>query len=156
VRLAETFDLILLTGHAFQVFLTDDHVRAVLKTIAMHLAPSGRFIFDSRNPRYRMWETWTPEKSVRMVTHSAHGTVKAWNDVRFDDATAIATYRTFYQIQATGKLLSASSQIRFIGRERLSALIEEAGLKVDRWLGDWQGAPWEAGAKEIIPIGRLA
>lgn len=156
VRLAETFDLILLTGHAFQVFLTDDDVRAVLKTIAMHLAPSGRFVFDTRNPSYRMWETWTPEKSVRTVTHPVHGTVKAWNDVQFDDATGIATYQTFYQVQATGKLLSASSQIRFIDKERLSALIEEAGLKVERWLGDWQGAPWEAGLKEIIPIGRLA
>jgi len=154
VRLGETFDLVLLTGHAFQVFLTDDDALKVLKTIAAHLAPGGRFIFDTRNPAYRAWETWIPGASERMVTHPVHGAVKAWNDVQYDPATAVATYQTFYEIAATGKTLSASSQIRFIGKDRLEALMGEAGLKADRWLGNWRGAAWEAGSKEIIPIGR--
>jgi SAM-dependent methyltransferase len=153
LRLGETFDLILLTGHAFQVFLTDDAVRAVLETIAAHLAPSGRFIFDTRNPSYRMWATWTPEESVRTVMHPVHGKVKAWNDVAFDDATGIVTYQTFYEIPDIGRILSAASQIRFIGKDHLSGLIEEAGLKVDRWLGDWRGAEYAPDSKEIIPIG---
>jgi len=38
-RLGRRFDLVVLTGHAFQVFLTDDDQRAVLSTIAEHLAP---------------------------------------------------------------------------------------------------------------------
>jgi SAM-dependent methyltransferase len=156
LRLGETFDLILLTGHAFQVFLTDDAVRGVLNTIALHLAPSGRFIFDTRNPDYRMWETWVPEKSMRTITHPVHGMVNAWNKVAFDEATGIATYQTFYEIPAMNKTLSASSQIRFIGEDRLEALIVDAGLKVDRWLGDWQGAPYQPGSREIIPIGQLA
>jgi SAM-dependent methyltransferase len=153
LRLGETFDLIVLTGHAFQVFLTDDNLSAVLKTIAIHLAPSGKFIFDTRNPDYRMWETWTPEQSTRTITHPLHGAVKAWNDVHFDDATSIATYETFYEIPALGRTLSATSQIRFIGKDCLSALIEDAGLRVERWLGNWHGEAYQAGCKEIIPIG---
>ena len=156
VRLGETFDLIVLTGHAFQVFLTDDDIRAVLATIAAHLAPEGRFIFDSRNPVREEWREWTPDASERMVTHPIHGAVKAWNDVSFDDSTQIVTYQTFYEIPATGRTISASSQIRFIDKERLSALIAEAGLQVERWLGDWQGGAFAAGSKEIIPIGRLS
>ena len=155
LSIGETFDLIVLTGHAFQVFLTDQDAAAVLATIARHLSPNGRFIFDTRNPAYEAWTTWTPETSERIVTHPVHGQVKAWNDVEFDDATAIATYQTFYKLPAIGKTLSASSQIRFIGRDRLAELITEAGLQVDQWLGDWQGAPYEAHSKEIIPIGRL-
>jgi SAM-dependent methyltransferase len=153
LRVGETFDFVVLTGHAFQVFLTDDDVRAVLKTIATHLAPSGRFIFDTRSPDYRMWATWTPEKSLRTVTHPIHGTVKAWNDVAFDDTTAIATYQTFYEIPTLDRTLSASSQIRFIGKDRLATLIEESGLAVERWLGNWQGEAYQAGSREIIPIG---
>ena len=55
VRLGETFDLVVMTGHAFQVFLTRQDRLAVLETIAAHLAPQGRFIFDSRNPDLEEW-----------------------------------------------------------------------------------------------------
>lgn len=50
VRLETKFDLIVLTGHAFQVFLTTDDQIAVLRTIAEHLSVGGTFLFDTRNP----------------------------------------------------------------------------------------------------------
>jgi SAM-dependent methyltransferase len=53
LRLDRRYDLVLLTGHAFQVFLTRDDQLAVLQTIAHHLAPEGRFLFDTRNPASR-------------------------------------------------------------------------------------------------------
>jgi SAM-dependent methyltransferase len=155
VRLGEAFDLVLLTGHAFQVFLTDADALNVLKTIAVHLAPGGRFVFDTRNPGYRAWESWTPEASKRVVRHLDYGEVRAWNNVHYEPATAIATYQTFYEITSIGKTLSASSQIRFVEKDRLAELIKEAGLRADRWLGDWRGAPWQASSREIIPVGGL-
>jgi SAM-dependent methyltransferase len=156
VRLGETFDLIVLTGHAFQVFLTDDDMRATLLTIAAHLAPGGRFIFDTRNPSREEWREWTPDVSRWVIAHPTYGPVTQWNDVSFDAGTGIVTYQTFYEIASTGKTLSADSQIRFIGQERLAQLIGEADLAVDQWLGDWKGAPFTPSSKEIIPIGRLA
>jgi SAM-dependent methyltransferase len=44
VRLQRQFDLVLLAGHAFQVFLSRGDQAAVLRTIASHLAPRGRFV----------------------------------------------------------------------------------------------------------------
>ena len=155
VRRDRRFDLVLLTGHAFQVFLTDEDQRAVLATIAAHLAPAGRFIFDSRNPAAEEWREWTPEDSERHVEHPDLGTVRAWNDVAHDAATGIVTYETHYEVVASGKTLSASSQIRFTDREVLAAMIADAGLAVDEWLGDWTGGPYTPTGPEIIPIGRL-
>jgi hypothetical protein len=80
VRLNRRFDLVLLTGHAFQVFLTPDDQAAALTTIATHLAPNGRFIFDSRNPAAEAWKRWTPDQSQRVIEHSRVGRVAAWND----------------------------------------------------------------------------
>lgn len=154
VRLGRVFDLIVLTGHAFQVFLTGDDRRAALQTIAAHLAPGGRFVFDSRNPAVEEWRRWTPEASRWEIDHPAHGRVEAWNDVDFEPATGIATYETHYRL-ADGRHLSAISRIAFPGCDEVAALIEEAGLMVDRWHGDWQGGSWHPGAAEIIPIGRL-
>ena len=156
LRLGRRFDLVLLTGHAFQVFLTIEDPRAALATIAAHLAPGGRFIFDSRNPVCREWEEWGPEDSMRLVDHPRFGAVSAWNDVAFDPATGIVTYGTHYEIRATGQRLSAASRIAFPEKAELDMLITEAGLKVDRWLGDWEGSEWQPGAGEMIPLGTLA
>ena len=155
LRLGRRFDLVLLTGHAFQVFLTPEDRRAALLAIAAHLAPGGRFAFDSRNPACREWEEWGPEESLRVVEHPRFGPVSAWNDVSEDPATGIVTYGTHYEIQATGKRLSAASRIAFPEKAELEGLIAEAGLRVDRWLGDWEGNEWCTGAKELIPLGGL-
>lgn len=155
LRLGQRFDLVVLTGHAFQVFLTQEDQRAVLATIARHLAPGGRFIFDSRNPAIEAWRDWTPEATRRKLEHPALGSIEAWSDVAQDAATGIVTYQTHYRVLASGKCHSASSKIRFSGQEQIAALLAEAGLEVDEWLGDWQGGPWTPTASEIIPLGRL-
>ena len=155
LSLGETFDLIVLTGHAFQVFLTDKDISAVLATIARHLARGGRFIFDSRNPLRQEWRQWAPQASMRAVTHPIFGTAKAWNDASYDAVSEIVTYQTVYQLASTGRILSAHSQIRFAARSKIQELLSEAGLVVERWLGDWQGSDCGDTAKELIPIGRL-
>jgi SAM-dependent methyltransferase len=152
--LAERFDLIVLTGHAMQVVLTAADRLAVLKTIASHLSPVGRFAFDSRNPGAGPWARWTPERSHRVVAHPKLGDVTAWNDVSQDPETGVVTYGTFYALQ-DGRVLSARSKIAFPSREELRAEIVAAGLGVDLWLGDWAGTPYGPDAPEIIPVGRL-
>lgn len=154
LRLDRRYDLVVLTGHAFQVFLTHDDQLALLRTIAHHLAAEGCFIFDTRNPSAREWEEWRPEKSRRSFAHPTLGRVEAWNDIERDEATGIVTYETAYR--AAGRLFEASSRIAFPDRRTVAMLIGEAGLRADRWLGDWQGGEWRANAPEIIPVGRLS
>lgn len=155
VRLDRRFDLVVLTGHAFQVFLTSDDQQAVLRTIAHHLAPAGRFIFDTRNPAAEEWREWVPELSERFLDHAGLGRVKAWNDVAFDRATGVATYETHYEVLAGGRRFFAASKIAFPAKENLAEMLESAGLAVDEWRGDWHGNGFGPSAPEIIPIGRL-
>ncbi len=155
VRLGRRFDVVLLTGHAFQVFLSDDDQRAVRLSIAAHLALGGRFIFDTRNPAVRAWRLWTPEPSKRRLEHPGFGRVEAWNDVAHDAATGIVTYDTHYRIEDSGEHFRASSRIRFTIRAKLAAMLADAGLAVDEWLGDWSGGACGPTSPEIIPLGRL-
>ena len=155
VRLDRQFDLVLLTGHAFQVFLTDQDQRAVLETIAWHLAPGGRFVFDTRNPAAKAWLDWTPVRPKRRLEHAMLGPVEAWADSTHDAATGIVAYETHYRIVSSGREISAVSRIRFTPRETLAARVGEAGLEVGEWLGDWTGAPCTPTSPEIIPLGRL-
>ncbi|CAN7540675.1 methyltransferase domain-containing protein [Rhizobium sp. LjRoot30] len=154
MRLGSTFDLVVLTGHAFQVFLTRADRLAVLKTIAAHLAPEGRFVFDSRNPLLAEWREWTPALSQRDIEHPHLGTVASWNDVRCDEQSGIVTYQTFYRA-AGGQTWQAASDLAFASQAEIAELAKEAELVVERWLGDWHGASCDDTSPEIIPIGRL-
>lgn len=159
IRLGRRFDLIVLTGHAFQCMLTDADQLALCQTIAAHLAPEGRFVFDSRNPAREEWREWTPEQSRRTIEFAELGPVEAWNDVSFDHDLGVASYDTFYRSQddsGGAKLWRATSRIRFASKDDIQHRLHDAGLFPNRWLGDWQGGPWNTGSKEIIPLGGLA
>lgn len=153
IRLDRRFDLVVLTGHAFQVFLTDQDRAAVLQTIADHLEPGGRFVFDCRNPKGRPWMNWTPTTSLRHFEHPSLGRVRAWNDAAHDPVTGIVTYGTHYKLMADDRLHSSRSKIAFVSQEQLSAQIGAAGLAVRQWLGDWLGSPYCPTSPEIIAIG---
>lgn len=72
-----------------------------------------------------------------------------------DWATHIVTYETIYQSDSGG-IQKATSRIRFATQFDIAARIDEAGLRVERWLGDWTGTPWSTQANEIIPMGHSA
>ena len=154
VRFGRRFELIVLTGHTFQVFLTDEDQQAVCDTIAAHLAPRGTFVFDSRNPSREEWRKWEPSHSLRSIEHPALGRIEAWNDVAYEPASEIVTYWIFYRA-SDGRIWEAESRIRFAGKKAIAARIAKAGLRVDRWMGNWRGDQWTPEAKDIIPVGSL-
>jgi len=154
LRLGRGFDLVLLTGHAFQVFLTEEDQARALLTIAAHLKPGGRFIFDTRNPSQQAWEKWNYKSAPRTIHHAEFGVIEAWSISERDNETGVVTYEKSYRIKETGKTYSASARIQFPSKEGLAGLMSGAGLSVDQWLGDWRGSAFHADADEIIPLGR--
>ena len=51
----QRFDLVVMTGHAFQILLTDADALAVLETMRGHLKEGGRVAFETRNPSVDWW-----------------------------------------------------------------------------------------------------
>jgi 2-polyprenyl-3-methyl-5-hydroxy-6-metoxy-1,4-benzoquinol methylase len=49
-RSEQRFDLIVITGQAFQILLTDAEMLPVLATMRRHLDKGGRAAFETRNP----------------------------------------------------------------------------------------------------------
>jgi len=156
VRLDKRFDLVILTGHSFQVFLTEDDQAAVLATITAHLAPGGRFIFDTRNPACPTRKTRSADGTRRRFHHPRLGAVEAWNVSSYDDETGVLSYENAYRVLDTGNVFSATAQIRYTSQPDLAAMIADAGLAVEDWLGDWTGTRFQSTSPEIIPLGRLA
>ncbi len=61
------FDLVVMTGHAFQVLSEDDELRRSLAAIRSALTDDGRFVFETRNRLARAWDDWTPENPVEFA-----------------------------------------------------------------------------------------
>ncbi|ESZ22305.1 MULTISPECIES: hypothetical protein [unclassified Mesorhizobium] len=52
-------------------------------------------------------------------------------------------------------MLSAESKIAVPTKESLAPMLDQTGLVVEEWLGNWRGEPYAPTSPEIIPIGRL-
>jgi len=156
VRLHRQFDLVVLTGHSFQVLLSDADQSAVLTTIREHLAPNGRFVFDSRNPDFAGRKERDRSDKLSGFTHPVLGIIEPWNISRYNEDTGILHYTNGYREKATGAEHSASARIRYSRRDDLAARIDAVGLFVREWLEDWTGAAFSTRSPEIIPIGQRA
>ncbi len=155
LRLDRKFDLILLTGHTFQVFLTETDQLAALATIATHLSATGVFIFDSRNPDFPGDKQRDPLKNRRRVMHPEMGMIEAWNGSTYDERQQILSYENGYKVVTSGEEFAAHAQIRYTSQSDLMRLLRISGLSVDRWMGDWQETPFSADSQEIIPFGKV-
>jgi SAM-dependent methyltransferase len=150
--LGRRFEAVVMAGHAFQTLLTLEDRVACLATIARHLAPGGRFFFDSRNPQAREWERWTPEATREILAHDAFGRVERWNAAEETDAAGVIEYQTHY-VLPDGRHVQARSRIAFSEFEELSWAIAAAGLRVGQWYGDAAGGALRPDCPDFIPFG---
>ena len=149
------FDLIVMTGHAFQVLVTDEELRAALAAVRRALTPGGRFAFETRNPPARAWERWTPEHGTDFT--DADGTPMRWeSDVEMPVTGDIVRFRSTYSSPNWDASRESHSTLRFLDRDRLNAFLDEAGLGIDDQFGDWDRSPLTDASPEIITIARPA
>ena len=153
VRLDRQFDLIIMTGHAFQAMLTEADHFTLFETIAAHLGPEGRFAFDSRNPAAKEWLEWTPDRSRRVVNTVAYGAVEIWDEAAMNP-DGILDVAEHYRILASGQQLRSDFRLRFPAPEELWEPMMAAGLAVEHCYGDWDRSPLAPDSREIIVIGR--
>src|SRR5262245_35676111 len=74
----QSADLVTMTSHVAQVFLTDEHWVEVLLEIRRILRPGGVLAFDMRNPLARGWEGWNPVDS-RTSVELPEGPAEVWH-----------------------------------------------------------------------------
>jgi SAM-dependent methyltransferase len=149
----EEFDFAYMTGHAFQVLLDDDAITELLHAVARALAPGGHFAFETRNPRARAWERWTPDR-VRELT-DAHGRrLRMWHEVEHveDD---LVTLTESYAFEDAGEPFVSRSTLRFVSAEHLDQLLVAAGFVIDERYGDWDRSLMTTASPEIITVAHV-
>lgn len=141
------FDFAVMTGHAFQVLLTDDELRTAFSAVRRALKPGGRFGFDTRNPAARAWERWTPAHVWET------GDVRSWNDAGpFENG--YVHFKTTFESPSWDAPRYSESTLRFLDVPSLRGFIEAAGLEVEQQYGYWDRTPVTGDSPEIITIVR--
>lgn len=146
------FDLIVMSGHAFQVLLTDQEVRDNLAAIRRALTDQGRFVFETRNPGARGWRAWDPER-VRVVQGPDGREARCTHRLQEVEGELV-TFTSDYHLQGWAEPLVSRSTLRFLDAERLDVFLGEAGLRVSARYGYWDRTPLTATSPEIITFAR--
>ena len=147
------FDLVVMTGHAFQVFVDERQLRASLAVIRSLLADDGRFAFETRNQRARAWERWTPEHAVDVVRADG-SVVRMTHDVETPVDGDLVSFTSTYSSPGWDEPRVSRSTLRFVGADALASLLGDAGMVIDQQFGDWDGRPLTDTSPEIITIAR--
>jgi SAM-dependent methyltransferase len=149
------FDLILMTGHTFQVFVEDQELRAALAAVRRALKRDGRFAFDTRNPAARTWESWTCDRAAEIRDEQgAIVRVARRVDTPFNGRTLSFT-ETFSSPSWDRSRMSRST-LRFLDAASLAGFLADTGMAIEEQFGDWDSRPLTPASLEIITIARPA
>ena len=135
-------------GNVAQVFLDDADWSTALGDIHRTLRPSGHFVFESRDPRRRGWEEWTPERTRSLTEIAGVGPVEYFVEL-LDVSLPFVSFRSTYRFRLDGSVLTSDSTLRFRERDEFEASLESAGFTVT----DVRDAPDRPG-REFVFIAR--
>lgn len=124
-----SYDLVVMTGHAFQVLLTEADAAAVFARIRNSLVPGGRWVFESRNPAY----DWAGRWNYTFELQTPDGSVcESRRLLRFDQG--LLHFELSYDFRE--QRLISTSCLRFWRFDEIVAGLASAGLAVFGCQGD--------------------
>ena len=147
------FDLVVMTGHAFQQFVEDDEIRVALAAIRSALTEGGRFAFETRNPLDRAWERWATEYSGAVIDATGALVRREYRVERPVAGSVVRSVSTFTSPGWDRPVVSRGA-LRFLDAAALSTFLSGAGLVIEDQFGDWTGGPLTETSPEIITIAR--
>jgi ubiquinone/menaquinone biosynthesis C-methylase UbiE len=149
----EQFDLVVMTGHAFQVFTADDEIRTSLAAIRSALRSDGRFVFETRNPLVREWDHWTLEGPIER-SGPAGSTVLYSRRVMTPVVGDLVRFTQTYESPHWDGPKISDSTLRFLDAGSLSAFLSAAGFHTEQQFGDWDRSRLRDDSPEIITVAR--
>lgn len=147
-RSENRFDLIYMTGHAFQCLLDDRDIFDAFQSVARLLMPDGQFVFETRNFDAHPWLRWSPDRSRRTGVTSSGRSYEMFHRVLDVDGRFV-TFETSYQIGHEGPVMSRST-LRFCELDEIVQFAQQAGLHIEQHWGDWDRSSLSEASPEVI------
>jgi ubiquinone/menaquinone biosynthesis C-methylase UbiE len=152
--LGETFNMIYMTGNAFQAFLNNEDQRALLANICKHLAEGGMFAFEMRNPNWEDLTTDRNETEWMTYTNNKGYKVRITDAREYDHVAQVLAYtlwRRWHEPDGDKERITRIA-IRYTFPQELNALLENSGYRILQQYGDWDKSPLMKESPSIITI----
>jgi pimeloyl-ACP methyl ester carboxylesterase len=146
----DLFDLIIMTGHAFQVLLDDTDILATFAVMRRHLKSTGCVVFESRNPSVDWENGWNYE----MILEYQREIIR--ESRRF---LTMENGRMIFELhyEFPDESLVSTSELRFSSRSDIEERLVASGLRVENLLGNWNCVPFdEVSSHEMIFLARAS
>lgn len=147
------FDLVVMTGHAFQELVEDDEIRAALAAIRSALVDGGGLAFETRNPLVRAWERWATAYTGE-VTDATGAVVRCEYQVETPVEGGVVRYTSTFTSPGWDRPEVSRGALRFLDADVLGSFLSGAGLAIEEQFGDWARHPLTDSSPEIITIAR--
>ena len=143
-------DLATMTGNVAQVFITDEEWASTLMGIRMALRPTGRLVFETRDPAKKAWMAWNRSESYQRLDIDAVGPVQKWDEL-VDVRDGLVSFRTTFVFEGDGRVFISGSTLRFREPDVIADSLAQAGMEVE----EVRDAPDRPGL-EFVFVARLA
>ncbi|HOO49924.1 MAG TPA: class I SAM-dependent methyltransferase [Alphaproteobacteria bacterium] len=140
----KSFDLIVMTGHAFQVLLSEEDILIALSNMKRHLKTGGLIVFEARNPAVNWVECWDYSMSLDTKFGSVEESRKFlnWDGQRM-------SFELVYKFP--NETFISKSDLLFLSKNKICDLLIASGLVADSVFGGWDKSPFYPDfSKEMI------
>lgn len=152
---ADSADLVVMSGHAAQVFLTGDDWAAMLRDVRRALRPGGHLAFEVRDPTAQAWLRWTRSTTSRSYRMPDGGRFQSWVELTGVDGDLVSFDGHNVLSVAPGADpvdLIAPSTLRFRTEAQVTESLVAAGFEVRAVHGNWDRTPPGPTSSELIFI----
>ncbi len=149
--LKEQYQLITAPFRIIQMLTTVEEQLGCVRSVARHLAPGGRFVFDVFNPNFAMMvadRSAEREDTPEMTLPDGRTFRRTYRVARARMAEQVNDLEMFYYVN--GQRYVHAFGMRWFLRAELEHLLARAGLRVASVYGDFDRSPYGDGSPEII------
>ena len=148
------FKLIFMAFNSMQHLARREDMEGLFSSVARHLAPGGRFIFDVFNPEPRMLTRDTEEllPVAYYQDPAGRGKVLVNEQYSYDKAAQVSRLTWHYRRERDGVTVKKSLNLRCFYPEELLALAHYNGFLVVSRYGDFKRRPFKATSMKQIMV----
>jgi SAM-dependent methyltransferase len=142
--LGRRFDTVVVAANSLMHLSTHEEFASTFSSIARHLAPGGRLLFDLYVPSLHLLSVPPNERQpIGVFSHPRLGEVTVEETITYDPATQISRADWYWSREGAADFRRTQLHLRQIFPQELPLLLQLGGLELAERYGDFDRRPFD-------------